>query len=117
LAPRGKEEGRNWNQSRHQSNARERRRQTTSRNTNTGNTIPILAANNGEKGELIEKQGYGESILLSSEWERSPNYPPPRGAVPVLQMGLSRQHIHPFKGALVILSKGVTTSARLQNRT
>jgi hypothetical protein len=32
---------------------------------------------NGEKGELLEKQGYGERRMLSSEWVRSPNYPPP----------------------------------------
>ncbi len=37
----------------------------------------ILAAKNGEKGELLEKQGYGESAMLSSDWERGPNYPPP----------------------------------------
>ena len=29
-----------------------------------------------EKGELLEKQGYGGSTMLSSEWERGPNYPP-----------------------------------------
>jgi hypothetical protein len=31
--------------------------------------ITILAVKNGEKGELLEKQGYGESPMLSSEWE------------------------------------------------
>jgi len=44
----------------------------------------ILAAKNGEKGEFLEKQGYGESTMLSSEWERCPNYPPPSGAAPIL---------------------------------
>ena len=29
------------------------------------------------------KGGYGESPLLSSEWERCPNCPPPCGGVPV----------------------------------
>ena len=44
--------------------------------------ITILAAKNGEKGELLEKQGYGESPMLSSEWEGRLNYPPPTTAVP-----------------------------------
>jgi hypothetical protein len=44
--------------------------------------ITILAAKNGEKGELLEKQGYGESHMLSSEWEGRLNYPPPTTAVP-----------------------------------
>ena len=41
-----------------------------------------LVAKNGEKGELLEKQGYGESTMLSNDWETCPNYPPPRGGVP-----------------------------------
>jgi transposase len=45
--------------------------------------IRILAAGNGKKGEFLEKQGYDESPVLSSHWERSSNYPLPRGAVPV----------------------------------
>src|SRR2546421_7558975 len=44
--------------------------------------ITILAAKNGEKGELLEKQGYGDSPMLSSEWEGRLNYPPPTTAVP-----------------------------------
>jgi hypothetical protein len=28
------------------------------------------------------KEGYGESSMLSSEWERCPNCPPPCGVVP-----------------------------------
>jgi len=44
--------------------------------------------NNGEKAELLEKQGYGESSMLSSEWERCRNYPPSRGAVPLAAAGI-----------------------------
>jgi transposase len=32
---------------------------------------------------FLEKQGYRESPGLSSEWELSPNYPPPSGAIPI----------------------------------
>src|SRR5258706_11475417 len=38
---------------------------------------------------FLEKQGYGESPGLSSEWELSPNYPPPSGAIPVWSKWLS----------------------------
>jgi hypothetical protein len=41
-----------------------------------------LVAKNGEKGELLEKQGYGESTMLSSKRDKSPNYPPPSEGVP-----------------------------------
>ncbi len=41
-----------------------------------------LAAKNGEKGELLKKQGYGESSMLSSESDKSPNYPLSPTAVP-----------------------------------
>jgi hypothetical protein len=40
-----------------------------------------LVAKNGEKGELLEKQGYGESTMLSSKRDKSPNYPPPSDIV------------------------------------
>ena len=33
---------------------------------------------------FLEKQGYGESPGLSSEWELSPNSPPPSGIIPPL---------------------------------
>jgi hypothetical protein len=36
---------------------------------------------------FLEKQGYGESPRLSSEWELSPNYPPPNGAIPPVVLG------------------------------
>src|SRR5207237_3566683 len=44
----------------------------------------MLVAWNGEHGELLEKQGEAESTVLSSDWERSLNCPPPCGAVPLL---------------------------------
>src|SRR5215470_8367569 len=49
--------------------------------TNNGCTI-ILAMRNREQGELLEKQGYGDSPVLSSQWESCPNYPPSTTAVP-----------------------------------
>jgi len=42
----------------------------------------ILATKKWEKGKLLEKQGYGESTRLSSHWERSSIYPPPREGLP-----------------------------------
>src|SRR5262249_45818758 len=69
-----------------------------------------LVAKNGEKGELLEKQGYGESTMLSSKRDKSPNYPPRREAVPALRLsgragrpqGASRHvsYPHPFMGSL-----------------
>jgi hypothetical protein len=47
-----------------------------------------LVAKNGEKGELLEKQGYGESTMLSSKRDKSPNYPPPSEGVPGLARGI-----------------------------
>jgi hypothetical protein len=41
---------------------------------------------------FLEKQGYGESPGLSSEWEVSPDYPPPSGAIPfLLEVGKYRE--------------------------
>jgi hypothetical protein len=55
LAPPREEEDRSRSQSRRPSLARERRRQTTSRTTNTGRTIQNLAAGNGEKRKLASE--------------------------------------------------------------
>ncbi len=52
LAPPAEEEGRKGNQSRRHSSAREKRRQTTSRNTNTCTDITILAVENVWQGEF-----------------------------------------------------------------
>jgi hypothetical protein len=49
---------------------------------------------NGEKGELLEKQGYGESTMLSSDWERSLNFPPPSGAVPPEMCYATKMKLH-----------------------
>jgi hypothetical protein len=37
----------------------------------------------GSMESLLEKQAEGESPVLSSHWERSPNTPPPSIAVPI----------------------------------
>src|SRR5437588_650540 len=79
--------------------------------------ITILAAKNGEKGELLEKQGYGDSPMLSSEWEGRLNYPPPTTAVPaalegpLIIFGEATITIEPTKGAF---ERKVTMEKRVQ---